>query len=73
MDRKVEYVDLNGLQFFADELRRYLNQNILNVPILTELKVRIENLEDRDFYKIIESYDIILKKDCQEVTDGKYE
>lgn len=57
MDRKVEYVDLNGLQFFADELRRYLNQNILNVPILTELKVRIENLEDRDFYKIIESYD----------------
>lgn len=56
-DRKIKYVDLNGLRFFADELRQYLNQNILNVPILTELKIRVENLEDRDFYKIIESYD----------------
>jgi hypothetical protein len=38
-------------------LRQYLRQNILNVPIFEELKARVENLENSDFYKIIESYD----------------
>ena len=49
--------ELTDYPIFDESYRATLNQNILNVPILTELKIRVENLEDRDFYKIIESYD----------------
>lgn len=56
-DRKIKYVDLNGLKYFAEELKQYLKSHVLEFSIFNELKDRIEAVENQDFYKVVESYD----------------
>ena len=56
-DRKIKYVDLNGLKYFAEELKQYLESHVLEFSIFNELKDRIEAVENQDFYKVVESYD----------------
>ena len=41
---KVKYVDLNGLKYFAEELKAYLKKHILELSIFNELKNEIENI-----------------------------
>ena len=56
-DRKIKYIDLNGLKYFAEELKQYLESHVLEFSIFNELKDRIEAVENQDFYKVVESYD----------------
>jgi hypothetical protein len=66
-DRKIKYVDLNGLQCFAEELKRYLESHVMEYSIYEELLERIQNLENDienyTFYEVVESYDKLLELD----------
>lgn len=53
-DRKIKYVDLNGLKCFAEELKQYLESHVLEFSIFNELKSRIEAVENQDFYKVVD-------------------
>lgn len=55
-DRKIKYVDLNGLKCFAEELKKYLRNHVLEFSIFNELKDRIEAVENQDFYEVVDSY-----------------
>ena len=67
MENKIKYVDLNGLQYFAEELKRYLESHIREYSIYEELLERIQNLENDienyTFYEVVESYDKLLELD----------
>lgn len=60
-DRKIKYVDLNGLKCFAEELKKYLWDHILEFSIFNELKDRIEAIENQDFYEVVDSYNDLPK------------
>ena len=66
-DGKIKYIDLNGLQYFAEELKRYLESHVMEYSIYGELLERIQNLETNvenyTFYEVIESYDKLLELD----------
>ena len=51
MENQVKYVDLQGLQTFARELKTWLKSHVVETDIYTELLHRIENLE---LYKIVD-------------------
>lgn len=60
-DRKIKYVDLNGLKCFAEELKKYLRDHVLEFSIFNELKDRIEAVENQDFYEVVDSYNDLPK------------
>ena len=52
-DRKIKYVDLNGLKFFAEELKDYLHNHVMETSMFNELDTRISALEGHVFYKVL--------------------
>lgn len=44
MDNKIKYVDLNGLKVFAEDLKQYLKNHVVELGLYQELLHRIENL-----------------------------